>query len=316
MLWYWSTRAPASVANAAVIGDGSAKWKIVTSPRRAAGIGERPHVAAQVVVDRQREDVGVVAPAAEQVAHAPRAVADRVAAMRRRHPLVDDHCAVRSAGLRAPARDSRAPALPASVGSAWNTAGRNCRSSSSRSNWSNCAQKSHATSGAGARRRLLHLVDEAEQRAAEVLRAAAARAPRPALRAPRPRPPASSSTASISRAISQRILRVVEHAAAVHRRRHRRRRVGEHRDALVERLDERHAEAFVLAGAEEQIGDVVERRQLLVRDLPEEVHVGRAEPRDQRRAASPGSARSRRTSRRAAAATADCAASGRRGRRG
>ncbi len=44
----------------AVIGDGSAKWKMVTSPPRAPRIGERPDVAPQRVVDRQREDIGLV----------------------------------------------------------------------------------------------------------------------------------------------------------------------------------------------------------------------------------------------------------------
>ena len=34
-LWYCSTRAPGSVRNAAVIGDGTAKCRIVTSPCRA-----------------------------------------------------------------------------------------------------------------------------------------------------------------------------------------------------------------------------------------------------------------------------------------
>ena len=37
MLWYWRTRPRGSVANASVIGDGSAKWRMVTSPVRAAG---------------------------------------------------------------------------------------------------------------------------------------------------------------------------------------------------------------------------------------------------------------------------------------
>ena len=114
----------------------------------------------------------------------------------------------------------------------------------------------------------------------------------------------------------RRILGVVEHAAAVHRRRHRGRGVGEHRHALVERLDDRHAEAFVLAGAQEQIGDVVERRQLLVRHVAEEVHVRRAEPRDQRGAAARGTSRSRCTSRPAAAGRADCGGCDRRGTRG
>ena len=54
-------------------------------------IGERPHVVPQIVVDGQRVELGLVAHVAQQIAHAPRAVADRVALVRRRHPLVDDH---------------------------------------------------------------------------------------------------------------------------------------------------------------------------------------------------------------------------------
>ena len=62
-----------------------------------------------------------------------------------------------------------------------------------------------------------------------------------------------------------RVLVVEQHAAAVHRRRNRRGRVGEHRHLLVERFDERHAEALVFARAQEQVGDVVVGDQLLVR---------------------------------------------------
>ena len=80
----------------------------------------------------------------------------------------------------------------------------------------------------------------------------------------------------------ERILGVVQHAAAVHRRRHRRRGVSEDRDLLVEALDERDAEALVLAGAQEEVRHVVQRGELLVRDVAEEVDVRRAEPRDQR----------------------------------
>ena len=61
---------------------------VAASRRR---IGERAHVALQIVVDGQRVQLGGVAHAAEQAAHPPRAVADRVALVRRRHPLVDDH---------------------------------------------------------------------------------------------------------------------------------------------------------------------------------------------------------------------------------
>ena len=54
-------------------------------------VAERADVPREVFVDRQREQVGVVAHAAQQIADAPGAVADGVAAMSRRHPLVDDH---------------------------------------------------------------------------------------------------------------------------------------------------------------------------------------------------------------------------------
>ena len=79
----------------------------------------------------------------------------------------------------------------------------------------------------------------------------------------------------------RRILVVVQDAGAVHRRRHGRGGVGQHRNLLVERLDERHAEALVLARAQEEIGDLVERHQFLVRDLPDEMDVGVAERRRQ-----------------------------------
>ena len=54
-------------------------------------IGERPDVAAQVVVDRQRVQVRLVPSGTQHVAHAPGAVADRIPLVRRRYPLVDDH---------------------------------------------------------------------------------------------------------------------------------------------------------------------------------------------------------------------------------
>ncbi len=79
----------------------------------------------------------------------------------------------------------------------------------------------------------------------------------------------------------ERVSRVVEHAAAVHRRRHRRRCVRQDGNSFVEGLDNRDAEPLVSARAQEKIGDVVERRQLLVRDVTEEVHVRSAEGRDE-----------------------------------
>ena len=65
------------------------KDREIAAPCRA--VAERTHLLPEVVVDRQREQVGVVALAAQQIADAPGAVADGVAAMSRRHPLVDDH---------------------------------------------------------------------------------------------------------------------------------------------------------------------------------------------------------------------------------
>ena len=56
---------------------------------------------AQVVVDRQRIEFRRMAHPAQDVAHPAGAVADRVAAMCRGHPLVDDHSATGSA-LNAP----------------------------------------------------------------------------------------------------------------------------------------------------------------------------------------------------------------------
>ena len=126
----------------------------------------------------------------------------------------------------------------------------------------------------------IELIPEVERRPRAP---AAAASPRRRATKPRTRPAKSrarsrasaascaSSTALVDRVVRQhavhqrrhqrRILVVVEHAAAVHRRRHRGRGVGDDRHARVERLDDRHAEALVLAGAEKEIGDVVDRRR-------------------------------------------------------
>ena len=63
------------------------------------GIVKRPHLALKRFVYRERVQLGIVSEAPEQIANPARAVADRVAFVRRRNPLVDDHvrCA---AGLR------------------------------------------------------------------------------------------------------------------------------------------------------------------------------------------------------------------------
>ena len=61
------------------------------------GVAERPDVAEEVVVDRQRVELRLVAQSPQQIAQPPRAVADRVAPVRGRNPLVDDHGASGSA---------------------------------------------------------------------------------------------------------------------------------------------------------------------------------------------------------------------------
>ncbi len=90
-LWYCSTRPRGRLANAArhrrdqgEVEDGE------VAPARL-GIGERPHLVTQVVVDRHGEDVGLMAHAAQQVHHAAGGVSDGIAAVRRGHPLIDDH---------------------------------------------------------------------------------------------------------------------------------------------------------------------------------------------------------------------------------
>ncbi len=102
-----------------------------------------------------------------------------------------------------------------------------------------------------------------------------------------------------------RILVRIQNAGAVHRRGHRRRRVGEHRHAHVKRFDQRHAEALVLAGRYEDVGDLVVGRQLFVRDVADEVHVAAVEAGDEFVEHAPRSARIPHASQRAAAAIAD-----------
>ncbi len=68
---------------------GEVEDRDVAAPCRR--IRPRPDLAPQVVVDGHREEVRGVAQAAQQVANLARAVADGVAAVRRWHPLVDDH---------------------------------------------------------------------------------------------------------------------------------------------------------------------------------------------------------------------------------
>ena len=77
-------------------------------------IRERPHVGPQVVVHGQRVEVGLVALAAEHLAHPTRAVSDGVAAMGRGHPLVDDHRRARARGSGLGVRGLEARGLPES----------------------------------------------------------------------------------------------------------------------------------------------------------------------------------------------------------
>ena len=84
------------------------KDREVASPR--PGILERHDFILQVVVHRQRVQIGAMAHPANEIAQAQGALADGVTAVRRRDPLVDDHGA---------------------SGNALYTDGRYCRSSSS-----------------------------------------------------------------------------------------------------------------------------------------------------------------------------------------
>jgi hypothetical protein len=58
-------------------------------PRRR--IGERPRLGGHVLVDRQREQVRLMTHASQQVPDPAGRIANRIAAVRRRHPLIDDH---------------------------------------------------------------------------------------------------------------------------------------------------------------------------------------------------------------------------------
>ncbi len=78
-----------------------------------------------------------------------------------------------------------------------------------------------------------------------------------------------------------RIAILEQHASAIHGGGHRGGGVGQHRHLLVKRLDDRNAEAFVFAGAEKQIGRLVEGHQLFVRDMTDEMHLRDTETADQ-----------------------------------
>ena len=305
MLWYCRTRAPGSVREGAR--HRRRQREMEDRDVAAAGrvVGERPDVVAQVVVDGQREQVGGMALGPQQIADAAGAVADGVAPVGGRHPLVDDHGA---AGAVCPLRSRPGAARrrrPGGIGAAPPAAGCDAKRS----------QKSKATARRRLRRHRPHLLDEAADQAAEV-----------AGQQPRQRRVLRLDDLRLEIGIAHHgvddrrdvrgILVGVEHAAAVHRRRDRRRRVGDDRQADVERLHQRHAEPLVLAGAQEQVGDLVVGGELGVRHVAEEVDVVRAEVRDQLLQHREVALEARPTSRPAAAATARCGAACRRGSAG
>jgi hypothetical protein len=62
-------------------------------PGVRGGVAERPDVVPEVVVHGEGVELGLVTHGPQKVADAARAVADRIALVRRRYPLVDDHSA-------------------------------------------------------------------------------------------------------------------------------------------------------------------------------------------------------------------------------
>src|SRR3954471_218954 len=295
MLWYCSTRAPFRFANASVIADGSAKWKMVTSPCVAAASVEgstSPRRSSSIVIAKSSESC----PMARSIPRTVRALS----------PIASPRCAagthwwIFTSEVRDPrstpgrhrgaTREFRIYVRRSSdVGRRTSVVRRGERSIRRRPELAQllqaCGLIEHSPEvewhlGRGARRRSADLIDEAEQRAAEILAEKARE--RGVLR----RDDGLFHVAVVQHRVHQArhvegVLRLVEHAAAIHGGRHRGCRISEHGDLLVEALDDRNAEAFVLAGAQEQIRHVVERGQFLVRHVTEEMDVGRAEPRDQ-----------------------------------
>ena len=81
-------------------------------------IRERSDILAQVVVDREGEEIRLMSAASEHVAHDTRTVSDRIASVRRRDPLVDDHCRRGPEACRDPGSGIRDPEDPRDSGSA------------------------------------------------------------------------------------------------------------------------------------------------------------------------------------------------------
>ena len=246
---------------------------MVTSPRRAPSISERQDVALQLVIDREGVDARDSCPSWRSMCpHSPRAVADRVALVSGGYPLVDDHDVgdrgfshrrLHREGQRLVERRPIEPQFLELLGT---------RRTAARS-------RTRPVANHVAARRACRST-KPKQRAVEILRLQ----------------PLDGLRLSLEHGVLQlrdrqdgvhqrrhvhRILVVVKNAAAIHGRRHGRRRIGQDRHLLVERFDERHAEALVLAGAQEQIGDVVVRDELLVGDMAGEVHVRQLELLDQ-----------------------------------
>ena len=92
MLWCSSTRRPRCSRNAAAERRGQREVQDhhVRGCARLP-LGEAAPVAFEVLVELERVDVRRVAPGSEGVAHQPRRVPDRVAAVERGDPLVDPH---------------------------------------------------------------------------------------------------------------------------------------------------------------------------------------------------------------------------------
>ena len=219
----------------------------------------------EVVVDREREHVRLVSHPPQQVADAPSRVANRIAAMRGRHPLIDDHDASACTSLRFGQRlERRRPEGPDLV---------------------HLLRLGHLSPEVESHRRTRtrrcasHPVDELEQCAGKILPFEPLEGFVLAVHDAGGQIPIRSDGVDQGRD-SERILVVVEDARAVHGPRHGRGGKRQDRHAHVERLHQRHTEAFVLTRAEEDVGQLVVGGELGVADVTQEMHVRHSEPVD------------------------------------
>ena len=237
-------------------------------------------------------------PAPEQPADAAGAVANRVALVRRRHPLVDD-----ASALFGSTRPAFAPGCPAGRGR-WRGDTAEARRAPRPAGTD--PRSPMRPGGVDLRGAFKHLVDE--------IAAACRRSPaRAAVRAPRPAPRAIAIVERRGRRGPHRSARrlradprVVQHAGAVHRRRHGGGRIGHHRHAAC-RTTRRSARRSLRARSRRGRDRPPRSRRSAPRSVtwPVKCTFGHAEPRDAAAAAWRDTSRSRRTSRPAAAATAD-----------